>query len=245
MNSVLCLENILLRQGPTFRLEIEYLGFKKGTLYCLTGPNGAGKTTLLRLLAMLTPPERGGLRLEGKRVPFHGGAVNASWRKDVTLVQQSPYLFDRSVHENLAFGLNLRGVGNGEQKLRIDEALKRVGLAGFAGRPARELSGGEIQRVALARAIVLRPRILLLDEPLANIDVQHLDLFEKLLIELCDEKGVTIIMSTHDPGQPQRLNSSVIALEGGRLTEETAASESRDHLKEISQWQQASTMLEA
>jgi len=244
VNPVLTLKHILVRQGPTFRLEIEHLDICKGTLYCLTGPNGAGKTTLLRLMALLTPPEAGDLFLDGKRVPFHGGAVNAGWRREITLVQQSPYLFNCSVHDNLAFGLKLRGIDAREQRNRIRDALNDVGLDGFAQRPARELSGGEIQRVALARAMVLKPQILLLDEPLANIDAKHLGLFETLLKALCAEQGITLVMSTHDPGQPLRLESSVIALDGGRLSGFTKQDEPRCAQKEIHQWQQASPMLE-
>jgi len=218
MQPILSLENIEVAVGQAFRLEIDALAIEAGGLYCLTGPNGAGKTTLLRLLALLASPARGILRFDGRGVVFRGGLADASLRREVTLVQQAPYLFQGSVYDNLAFGLSLRNIAPAQRSARIEAALESVGLAGFAQRSSRELSGGEIQRVALARALVLQPRVLLLDEPLANIDVGHLGLFEKRLRDLCTEQGVTIVMSTHDPGQPERLGSEVITLNRGRLT---------------------------
>jgi len=218
MQPILSLENIEVAVGPAFRLEIDTLALEAGRLYCLTGPNGAGKTTLLRLLALLAPPTRGLLRFDGRTVVFRGGLADASLRREVTLVQQAPYLFQGSVYDNLAFGLSLRNIASAQRSARIEAALESVGLAGFAQRSSRALSGGEIQRVALARALVLQPRVLLLDEPLANIDVGHLALFENRLRDLCAEQGMTIVMSTHDPGQPERLGSKVISLNGGSLT---------------------------
>lgn len=222
MQPILALEYIQVSVGTAFRLEIDTLAIEAGGLYCLTGPNGAGKTTLLRLLALLSPPARGILRFDGRAVVYRGGMAAASLRREVTLVQQAPYLFRGSVYDNLAFGLDLRKIASAQRPARIAAALESVGLAGFAQRSARELSGGEIQRVALARALVLQPRVLLLDEPLANIDVGHLGQFEKRLRDLCTEQGMTIVMSTHDPGQPERLGSKVIALDRGRLTSEVS-----------------------
>ncbi len=132
----------------------------------------------------------------------------------MTLVEQSPYLLQGSVYNNLVFGLKIRNVRNEEQQERIGEALKLVGLPDFARRQTKDLSGGEIQRVALARALVLKPDVLLLDEPTANIDFGSLAGFEQLLHNL-SAVGMAIVLTTHDPDQAKRLQGHLITIEAG------------------------------
>ena len=163
------LQSIRKCYGSNVALDIEELTIAEGRLYTLTGANGAGKSTLLSILAFLTPPTSGEIFYAGKRVDWSQGSVE-EYRRKVTLLHQSPYLFGGSVDDNVAFGLKVRGIPGEERRRRIDEALDVVGLRGFRDRKARELSGGESQRVAMARALALKPEVLLLDEPLANID---------------------------------------------------------------------------
>ena len=137
------------------------------------------------------------------------------YRRNVTLLHQSPYLFVGSVHDNVAFGLKVRGIPWEEQRRIVDRALDGVGLQGFRDRKARELSGGEAQRVAMARALALNPDVLLLDEPLANIDRETAGLLETVIASL-PARGITVVMTTHDPDHPGRLNGESIHLEGGR-----------------------------
>ena len=208
------LQSIRKCYGSNVALDIEELTIAEGRLYTLTGANGAGKSTLLSILAFLAPPTSGEIFYAGKRVDRDHGSVE-EYRRKVTLLHQSPYLFGGSVDDNVAFGLKVRGIRGEEQRRRIDEALGVVGLRGFRDRKARELSGGEAQRVAMARALALKPEVLLLDEPLANIDRETTGLLEAVIASL-PAQGTTVVMTTHDPDHPGRLNGESIFLEGGR-----------------------------
>jgi tungstate transport system ATP-binding protein len=208
------LHSIRKRYGSNVALDIEELTIAEGRLYTLTGANGAGKSTLLTMLAFLAPPTSGEIFYAGKRVDWNHGSVE-EYRRKVTLLHQSPYLFGGSVHDNVAFGLKVRGIPGEEQGRIVDRALDDVGLQGFRDRKARELSGGEAQRVAMARALALAPEVLLLDEPLANIDRETAGLLETVIASL-PARGTTVVMTTHDPDHPGRLNGESIFLEGGR-----------------------------
>ncbi|PJB31161.1 MAG: ABC transporter ATP-binding protein, partial [Deltaproteobacteria bacterium CG_4_9_14_3_um_filter_65_9] len=135
------LQSIRKCYGSNVALDIEELTIVRGRLYTLTGANGAGKSTLLSLLAFLAPPTSGEIFYAGKRVDWNHGSVEG-YRRKVTLLHQSPYLFGGSVHDNVAFGLKVRGIRGEERRWRIDEALEAVGLQGFRDRMSRELSGG-------------------------------------------------------------------------------------------------------
>ena len=208
------LQSIRKRYGSNVALDVEELTIAEGRLYTLTGANGAGKSTLLSILAFLTPPTSGEIFYAGNRVDWNHGSVE-EYRRKVTLLHQSPYLFGGSVHDNVAFGLKVRGIPGEEQRRIVDRALDGVGLQGFRDRKARELSGGEAQRVAMARALALNPEVLLLDEPLANIDRETAGLLETVIASL-PARGTTVVMTTHDPDHPGRLNGESILLEGGR-----------------------------
>ena len=147
-----------------------------------------------------------------------GAAEHQQLRRQITLVEQSPYLFDTSVYRNLAFGLRLRDVNGDLQQRRIAQALEAVDLAGFEERRAAKLSGGESRRVALARALVLRPQLLLLDEPTAGLDRDTLPIFERCLAELPGQ-GTTVVIAGHDADQPRRLSGTVLELDRGRLVQ--------------------------
>jgi tungstate transport system ATP-binding protein len=211
MQPVITLDHIRVKRGENFNLTVEHLALQPRRIYALTGPNGAGKSTLLRVMALLIPPQGGTIAFAGS-----GNCNPVRQRHRVTLVDQSPYLFEGSVNDNLSFGLKLRGVDSRERSQRIESTLAIVGLPGFGQRRAKELSGGEVQRVALARALVLKPELLLLDEPTANIDSNSLEAFEALLGGL-PEYGATVVFSTHDPSQSRRLGEEVLRIENGRL----------------------------
>lgn len=227
MEPIFSLRDVEVRQGARFTLAIESLDLQACRIYAFTGPNGAGKSTLLRTLALLTPPNRGKLNVGGRSIRKDPASL-AKLRRQITLVEQSPYLFKGSVYSNLAFGLRIRGIRGKEQHRRIASALETVGLAGFEQRKACELSGGEVQRVALARALVLQPKVLLLDEPTSNIDSKSLQDFERLIATL-PQQGITVILSTHDPIQPQRLGGEVIRIKDGRLQDPPHAASGHKH----------------
>lgn len=208
-------------QREAFTLQIDTLKLDAGRLYQLQGPNGAGKSTLLQLLALLLVPECGQLKFLGQTVSTM--ADRQRLRQQITLVEQSPYLFNTSVYNNLAFGLRLRDVNGDLQRQRIKKAMRAVGLEGFETRRAAQLSGGESRRVALARALLLRPQLLLLDEPTAGLDRETLPIFERCLADL-PSQGTTVVIAGHDLDQPRRLSGTVLELERGHLvstTEET------------------------
>jgi tungstate transport system ATP-binding protein len=210
------LESIRKRYRERAALDVPDLTIAEGGIHSLTGPNGSGKSTLLNLLAFLSPPTSGTLYYDGKRVDWKGRSLIAL-RKEVTLLHQSPYLFEGSVADNIAYGLKVRGSDEETRRSRIEESLEMVSLSGFERRRAKALSGGEMQRVALARALALSPRVLLLDEPLANVDRASAEVIRAVILGL-PGKRTTVIMTTHDPLPPGRVNGEVIRLEGGRLS---------------------------
>jgi tungstate transport system ATP-binding protein len=213
MQPLLSLRDITFQRGE-FRLQIDRLDLQPSGIYLLAGANGSGKSTLLHLLALLLQPASGTFAFQGERIGEE--AQRQRLRRQVTLVEQSPYLFDASVYQNLAFGLRLRAVTGELQDRRIRQALRAVGLEGFESRRARALSGGESRRVALARAMVLRPQLLLLDEPTAGLDRETLPVFEDCLAALPGQ-GTTLVLASHDGDQSRRLAGEVLTLERGRL----------------------------
>jgi tungstate transport system ATP-binding protein len=167
----------------------------------------------LRLLNFLESPTAGTILFEGQPVPAQPPLALV---RRATTVFQRPLLLSRAVRDNVAYGLLLRGeTADG----RVSEALERVGLTGLAGEAAHKLSGGEMQRVALARALVLRPEVLLLDEPTANLDPYNVGLIESIAREQNGTHQTTIVLVTHNVFQARRLAHRAGLLLGGKLVE--------------------------
>jgi len=202
--------------GKTFGVDLDELTIKAGELCVLVGPNGSGKSTLLEILAFLNKPNRGTISFDGVPVNWTRNEC-ASLCQRVTLLHQHPYLFSGSVASNVAFGLVARGANKEHVQDVTRESLAMVGLAGFELRTARRLSGGESRRVALARALACEPEVLLLDEPVANVDRASAALFESLLVSLV-ARGMTVILSSHDERLGARLGARMIYLEDGKLS---------------------------
>jgi len=197
-------------------LHIDHLDIRRGQVFGLVGPSGAGKSTLLRLLNFLEPPTTGSIRfLEAEFSSDR--AMPLELRRRVTTVFQRPALLNRSAWANVSFGLGLRGWRNSTQW--IEATLNQVGLSALAHQQARALSGGEAQRVALARAMVLRPDVLLLDEPTANLDPYNVGLIEDIVQALNRERGTTLILVTHNVFQARRLAQRVALMLEGRMIE--------------------------
>ena len=214
MKTLLELKNILLRRGE-FSLRVAQLQLQPGKLYALLGENGSGKSTLLHALALLQAPESGEFYFDRQPVSWKGKSLR-NLRQQITLVEQNPLLFSGTVEQNLAYGLKLRGIHAHQQRERIEQALETTGLKGFNQRPAEELSGGETRRVALARALALQPKLLLLDEPTANLDGYQVSTLERFLVSL-PQQGMTLVIATHDGHQPQRLGGETISLRDGQV----------------------------
>jgi len=198
-----------------FALELENLEFSAGRIIALVGPNGAGKTTLLLLLGLLQKPTQGELKFF--RVdPWQSQELLFEKRKEVVLVTHHPYLFSGTVFDNLVFGLRVREIPEPEWKGRTGEALAMVELNGFEDKPVKELSAGQAQRLALARAIIVKPRVLLLDEPTANIDAGLVSRIESVISEVNARLSTTIIFSTHNFSQAYRLADQVLYFSDGK-----------------------------
>ena len=197
-------------------LYVDSLDIRRGEIFALVGPSGAGKSTLLRLLNFLEPPTSGTIHFLGGEFGA-GRPMPLELRRRVTTVFQRPILLNRSVRDNVEYGLRLRGRRNGRQL--VEATLERVGLGELAAQRARTLSGGEAQRVALARAMVLRPDVLLLDEPTANLDPYNVGLIEEIVRDLNREWGTTIVLVTHNIFQARRLADRVALLLEGQMVE--------------------------
>jgi tungstate transport system ATP-binding protein len=186
------------------------LSLEPNKIWVLVGVNGSGKTTLLRLLAGLEQPDSGS-------IIFDNMARNTDELQQIaTLVFQKTVMFNRSVYSNLEFGLRIRGFEKDVIQKRIIEALEIVGLNGFDNRNAKRLSGGEQQRVALARAFLLEPRILLLDEPTSNLDVNSAKIIENVILER-KRSNTLILLSTHNLRQAKRLADEVAHIHEGKI----------------------------
>jgi tungstate transport system ATP-binding protein len=176
-------------------LSIEDVSIPTASITGLIGPNGSGKSTLLKLLVFLEKPTYGAIIFKGRKVaPF-----SHNIRLRVTLLPQEPYLMRRSVFDNVAYGLKIRG-DTKDLKNRVEEALTQVGLDSerFARRKCTALSGGEAHRVALAARLILKPEVLLLDEPTASVDAKSARLIRKASLKAKKDWGTTLVVATHD-----------------------------------------------
>jgi tungstate transport system ATP-binding protein len=194
-------------------LDIERLDIARGEVLGIVGPSGAGKSTLLRLLNFLETPSSGTLVYQDQVTDSN---MPIRTRREVTTVFQRPVLLRAPVRDNVSYGLQLRGERSDG---RVADMIARVGLADLARAPAHKLSGGEMQRVALARALVIEPKVLLLDEPTANLDPYNVGLIEEIVAQNNRERGTTVVLVTHNVFQAKRLAHRVALMLGGRLIE--------------------------
>jgi putative spermidine/putrescine transport system ATP-binding protein len=208
----LTLDKLSKRFGSHVAVDSLSLQVEKGEFVSLLGPSGCGKTTTLQMIAGFVEPSGGAILLEGRDLL----AVKPA-RRGLGIVFQSYALFPHmTVAENVSFGLEMQKVAAAERASRVAETLALVGLANFAGRFPRQLSGGQQQRVALARALVIRPQILLLDEPLSNLDAK---LREEMQIELRQIQrtvGTTTILVTHDQAEAMALSDRIVVMNHGK-----------------------------
>ncbi len=207
------LRNVSKRYGKRTVLHIDRLTIHAGRTLAILGPSGAGKSTLLRLLNFLETPDTGQIEYDGRLIVH--GRLPLTTLREVTTVFQRPLLLDTTVWQNVAYGLRLRGRVEREA---VVAALQQVGLDRLDRVSARILSGGEAQRVALARALVIKPRVLLLDEPTANLDPANVTIIEEVIQRLRRE-GTTIVIVTHHLFQARRLADDVALLMDGALIE--------------------------
>ena len=200
------------------------LGVEAGELVTVVGPSGSGKSTLLRLIAGLEAPDAGTIAIGGRDVTRDPPA-----RRGVAMVFQSFALFPHlSVADNVGFGLAARGVARDERDRRVADVAERLGIGGLLGRRPRQLSGGERQRVALARGLVGRPAVLLLDEPLSNLDAQLRAEARAEIVRVQRAEGMTMLYVTHDQAEALAIGRRVAVLRDGRVEQFGAPAEVYD-----------------
>jgi tungstate transport system ATP-binding protein len=212
--SLYTLTNITQVYNGRSVLNLPQLTIHKGEILAIVGPSGAGKSTLLRLLNFLEMPATGEIVFNGLGV---NGRVPLDIRRRVTTVFQTPGLLNRSVVANIRYGLRLRGQSLSGAEL--EQLLARLGLTGLEKHRPGQLSAGEAQRVALARALVIRPDVLLLDEPTANLDPYNVGLIEQIVRQENEAKGTTAVLITHNIFQARRLAHRTALLLSGHLVE--------------------------
>lgn len=211
MSDYLQLDSLTLSYGKSIAVEALSLGVTKGELVAFLGPSGCGKSTTMRAIAGLMKSTSGSIHLDGQditRTPPN--------KRDVGMVFQSYALFPHlSVTENVAFGLRLKRMSNDDITKRVTDALTIVGLDEFAHRMPAELSGGQQQRVALARALVMDPKVLLLDEPLSNLDARLRLEMRSELQRVQQQTGLTMIFVTHDQVEAMSLADRIVVMNKG------------------------------
>ncbi len=195
MSALLMVRGLRKRHGERLLFDIAELTLDAASAYVLTGANGVGKSTLLRILGGLETAEVDAVSFEGHPVSLH--PYPQALRAAIVYVHQHPIMFSTSVADNIAYGLRARGESKADMKKAVEEAMAWAGVDYLQGTDPARLSGGEKQRVALARARVLKPRLLLLDEPTANLDGSAREQVIALIPTLL-EQGSTVVMACHD-----------------------------------------------
>jgi len=209
---------VVKRYGTTTAVFGIDFTVETGTLVTLLGPSGCGKTTTLRMIAGLELASEGQILIAGRDVT----RLSATQR-DVSMVFQSYALFPHmSVLENVAYGLRRSGQNKVEAEKRAEEGLEQVGLKGYSARQPSELSGGQQQRVAVARALVLKPSVLLFDEPLSNLDARLRRQMREEIRELQQRLGLTVVYVTHDQQEAMAVSDRIIVMNAGRIEQQGA-----------------------
>jgi len=209
----LLLKNLTIRYGGEPVVHDFNLEVKNGEMASLLGPSGAGKTTVLKAIAGLIRPEQGEVIIDGK--PVHDLAPE---KRNTVMVFQKTLLFPfLNVEKNIAFGLRMQGYSEADTKSRIEKILQLTELGGLGRRKVHELSGGQQQRVSLARALVLKPAVLLLDEPLSNLDANLRQQMRELIQDIQAKTRITTLFVTHDQAEALMISHRVCLLLNGRL----------------------------
>ncbi|HDR1858469.1 ferric ABC transporter ATP-binding protein [Pasteurella multocida] len=220
-NDFLVLKNVTKAFGKAVVIDNLDLSIKRGTMVTLLGPSGCGKTTVLRLVAGLESPTSGQIFIDGEDV-----TKSSIQNRDICIVFQSYALFPHmSIGDNVGYGLKMQGVSKEERAKRVKEALELVDLAGFEDRYVDQISGGQQQRVALARALVLKPKVLLFDEPLSNLDANLRRSMREKIRELQQRLGITSLYVTHDQTEAFAVSDEVIVMHKGKIMQKAPAKE--------------------
>jgi len=222
MTNKLKVDDLHLSYGDNAILKGVSMQLQQGEVVSLLGPSGSGKTTLLRAVAGLEVPHRGAISVEGKPV-FDGNAKHEvpAEKRNLGLVFQSYALWPhKTVADNVAYGLKLRSVPGAEIKQRVDTALKNLGLGHLGDRLPHQLSGGQQQRVAIARALVYNPPVILMDEPLSNLDAKLREEARAWLRELILKMQLSALVVTHDQNEAMAMSDRILLLNNGVIEQQ-------------------------
>ena len=212
-SNVIELHDIVVRFDDDIILDRLSLSIKDKEFVTLLGPSGCGKTTTLRVIAGFVEPESGQILFDGEdfaEVPAHRRPVN-------TIFQRYALFPNYNVYDNIAFGLKIAKVPKDEIDARVREMLELVNLKGFEKRPISKLSGGQQQRVAIARAVINRPKVLLLDEPLAALDLKLRKDMQTELRAMQQRLGITFIFVTHDQEEALSMSDTIVVMDNGKI----------------------------
>lgn len=218
MNSIMEISGLHFnyKGNESAAIDIDSLRITEGSLLAVLGSSGAGKTTILRLISGLLAPQKGSIKLYDEEI-----TAMASADRQIGMVFQQPMLFPHlDVLGNVAFPLRLQGLSKAKARESADEYLDLVGMSNFAGRPIHTLSGGQSQRIALARALAAKPRLLLLDEPFAALDIDVRAEMQDLILRLRCELQLTMVLVTHDQREAALLAEQVALVENGKILQQ-------------------------
>jgi len=210
----LALEDVRKSLGGRSVLSGASLSLEEGQFCVVIGPTGCGKTTLLKIADLLMRPDAGRVECDGVDLAHAGEGRRVRARRRMAMVMQRPWVGSGTVRDNAGFALKARGL---PRDAAVDETLASVGLRDLADQEARTLSGGEIQKLALARALISSPEVLILDEPLSSLDAGTRPGLRDLLRSLHRERGMTVLMATHDSADALALATSAAVMLGGRI----------------------------
>jgi putative spermidine/putrescine transport system ATP-binding protein len=209
------IDNLVKTYSGAQKPSVDHVSFSlpRGEMLALLGPSGCGKTTILRMIAGLIAPTSGAIRLDGRDV-----SSIPVYKRNMGMVFQAYALFPHmTVSQNISFGLEMRNIGRAEREERVKKALDLVKLTGLGERRVSQLSGGQQQRAAIARSLVIEPELLLLDEPLSNLDAKLRDEMRDEIREIQSRTGVTAIFVTHDQDEALSMADRLAVMSAGKL----------------------------
>jgi tungstate transport system ATP-binding protein len=199
-------------------LDIDALEIEAGKITAIIGPSGAGKTTFLSVINGIERPDGGRIIFEGEEFSATRSYTPEAVKR-MAMVFQKPVMFNTTVFKNIAYGLKLRKIDQEQIRSRLAEAASWMGLSSLLKQKAITLSGGEAGRVSVARAMIIRPDLLLMDEPTANLDPANVSIIEDMILKASQDYGSTVVIVTHNMFQARRLADQVVFMLNGQIIE--------------------------
>ena len=218
MSLELVVSNISKKYSSDAVLKNCSFTFNSSGIYALMGPNGCGKSTLLRICALLESPDSGDINFHSDGKPV---IKDISLMRRITILLPKIGVFNTTVFKNVAYGLRIRNLEQGDTVSRVEKALDFVGLLQKKNQKALTLSTGETKRLGIARALVIEPEIFFLDEPTASVDQKNTGIIDGIIQKLKRDSRSTIIIATHDTSQAERLADKLLFMNNGQITEST------------------------